>query len=84
MVIDSTIGGQEFPLFDRPDYPPEGHGVLYQNKHQFEKRVAVDIPAGATRLAVTSINAKGGWAVALRLTDYDGYPLPDVTFRLAE
>ncbi len=75
---------REDVVFDRPDYPESGHGVLYQNKYQFEERVPVGLAAGATRLAVTSINAGGAWAFVLRLTDADGFPLPGVRFSLSD
>jgi hypothetical protein len=66
--------------FTRPDYPPVGHGLLFRDKYQFEEHVPVRIPAGRTRLAVTSINSHGVWAFTLRITDRDGYPLEGVRF----
>jgi len=69
-------------VFDRATYPPVGHGILYRDRYQFEGHVPVMIPAGATKLAVTSINAKGSWAWSIRITDRDGYPFDGVRFRL--
>jgi len=71
-------------VFDRPTYPPVGHGQLYRDKYQFEEHVPITIPAGATRLAVTCINAKGSWIFTLRITDRDGYPFEGVRFSLSE
>jgi hypothetical protein len=69
-------------VFDRAAYPPQGHGATHLDRYQFETRVPIRIPAGSTRIAVTTINAKGGWMFTFRITDGDGYPIPALTFNL--
>ncbi len=69
-------------LFDASDYPPRGKGMLYRDKHQFEKHIPFILPAGATQLSVTSLNSHGGWVFSLRLTGEDDVPFSDVKFRL--
>lgn len=69
-------------VFDASDYPPRGKGMLYLDKHQFEKRVPFTLPQGKTRLTVTSANSHGGWVFALRITDEHDIPFSDVRFRL--
>ena len=69
-------------LFDASDYPPRGKGMLYRDKHQFEKHIPFTLPAGTTPLSVTSLNSHGGWVFSLRLTGEDDVPFSDVKFRL--
>jgi hypothetical protein len=69
-------------VFSRPDYPPVGHGAFFRDRYQFEEHVPLTIPAGSTRLAVTSINSHGVWLFTLRITDRDGYPLEGLRFRI--
>lgn len=71
-------------VFDHRTYPPEGHGLLFRDRYLFEERVAVSIPQGESRLAVTCINSHGAWGFNMRFTDADGFPLDDVTFGLPE
>lgn len=72
------LGGEV--VFNRATYPPRGHGAFYRGRYQFEETTPIRIPAGRTRLDVTSINARGGWIWAFRITDADGYPIPDIRF----
>ena len=67
-------------MFDRADYPPEGHGAQFRDKYQFEEVVKVRLPEGRTRLAATSINLRDVWQFQLRITDADGYPIEGITF----
>ena len=69
-------------LFDASDYPSRGKGMLYRDKHQFEKHIPFTLPAGTTPLSVTSLNSHGGWVFSLRLTGEDDVPFSDVKFRL--
>jgi hypothetical protein len=69
-------------IFDASVYPPRGKGMLYQDKHQFEKRVPFTLPKGRSQLSVTSLNSHGGWVFSLRITDEDDIPFQDVRFRL--
>lgn len=69
-------------IFDASDYPPRGKGMLYRDKHQFEKRVPFTLPKGRSQLSVTSLNSHGGWVFSLRITDEDDIPFQDVRFRL--
>ncbi|NOS70272.1 MAG: hypothetical protein HOP33_10115 [Verrucomicrobia bacterium] len=69
-------------IFDASDYPPRGKGMLYRDKHQFEKRVSFTLPKGRSQLSVTSLNSHGGWVFALRITDENDIPFQDVRFRL--
>ena len=39
-------------------------------------------PKGATRLPVTTMNLRGKWVYAPRLTGANGIPFEDVKFRL--
>ncbi|OQB40803.1 MAG: hypothetical protein BWY06_01045 [Candidatus Latescibacteria bacterium ADurb.Bin168] len=71
-------------VFDRASYPERGHGAMYLDRYQFEAKVPIHIPAGVTRINVTTINAKGGWMYTFRITDADGYPLPDLKFSLED
>jgi len=71
-------------VFSRPDYPPQGHGLFYLDRYLFEEHVPVSIPAGATRITVTEINARGLWQWAFRITDRDGYPFEGVRFTMSE
>jgi hypothetical protein len=65
---------------DHRTYPPEGHGLLFRDRYQFEERVPVVVPRGESRLAVTSINSHGSWGFALRLTDSTGFPVQGIRF----
>jgi len=56
--------------------------MLYQDKHQFEKRVPFTLPKGRSQLSVTSLNSHGGWVFSLRITDANDIPFQDVRFRL--
>jgi len=69
-------------LFDAREYPPRGKGLLYRDKYQFERRIPFILPAGKSRLAVTSINSHGNWLFSLRITGEDDIPFRDVRFRL--
>ncbi len=69
-------------IFDGSDYPPRGKGMLYRDKHQFEKRVPFTLPKGKSQLSVTSLNSHGGWVFALRITGENDLPFQDVRFRL--
>jgi hypothetical protein len=69
-------------IFNASDYPPRGKGMLYLDKHQFEKRVPFTLPKGRSQLSVTSLNSHGGWVFALRITDEHDIPFQDVRFRL--
>jgi hypothetical protein len=69
-------------VFDALQYPPKGKGMVYQDKFLFEKQIRVTIPKGVTRLSVTTMNLRGKWVYALRLTDPHGIPFEDVKFRL--
>ncbi len=69
-------------VFDALQYPPKGKGMVYRDKYLFEKQIPITIPKGATRLAVTSMNLRGKWVFSLRITDDNGIPFDDVTFRL--
>ncbi|MEI2727306.1 MAG: hypothetical protein V9H26_28560 [Verrucomicrobiota bacterium] len=69
-------------IFDASDYPPRGKGMLYRDKHQFEKRIPFTLPKGRSQLSVTSLNSHGGWVFALRITDDKDIPFQDVRFRL--
>ena len=46
-----------------------------------EKRIPVEIPAGRTRLTVTTMNTTGLWIYCLRFTGDQGVPMPDLKFR---
>jgi len=69
-------------VFDRATYPPKGHGAQFRDRYLFEERFEVTLPAGATRLGVTTINSHGSWSFNLRVTDAEGYPIEGVTFGL--
>ncbi|MBI3849707.1 MAG: hypothetical protein HY298_05370 [Verrucomicrobia bacterium] len=69
-------------IFDASDYPPRGKGMLYLDKHQFEKRIAFTLPKGKSQLSVTSLNLRGKWEFSLRITDENDIPFQDVRFRL--
>ena len=69
-------------VFDRAAYPERGHGAQFKDRYLFEERVEITLPAGATRLGVTSINSHGSWTFNLRITDVDGFPIDGVTFGL--
>jgi hypothetical protein len=69
-------------VFDHAEYPENGHGAQFRDRYLFEERTEITLPAGATRLGVTSINSHGSWAFNLRITDVDGFPLEGVTFGL--
>lgn len=69
-------------LFDARTYPSRGKGLLFRDKHQFEKRIPFTLPAGESRLSVTSINSHGNWLFALRITGEDDVPFRDLKFRL--
>ena len=69
-------------IFDASNYPPRGKGMLYRDKHQFEKRVPFTLPKGKSQLSVTSLTSHGGWVFALRITDENDLPFQDVRFRL--
>ena len=69
-------------VFDHPDYPERGHGLLYNDRYNFEDHVPVEIPKGESLLLVTSINLHGSWGVNLRIADQDGFPLDGVSFSL--
>ena len=68
-------------VFDRADYPPKGKGFLYKDKYQFEARAPITLEPGCTRLSVLSLNGRGSWVFALRLTDQNDLPLEGVQFR---
>ena len=68
-------------VFDRGDYPPKGKGFLYRDKYQYETKVPITLEPGGTRLSVLSLNGRGNWAFALRLTDQNDLPLEGVQFR---
>jgi hypothetical protein len=74
------LGGKV--ILDALQYPPKGKGMVYRDKFLFEKQIPVTIPKGATRLAVTTMNLRGKWVYAVRLTDTNGIPFDDVKFRL--
>lgn len=67
---------------DHFQYPKRGHGLQYRDRFLFEEKVPVKIPKGESRLAVTSVNAGGGWGFDLRLADQDSFPLDGVRFTL--
>jgi len=69
-------------VFDRAEYPPEGHGFQYRDRYCFEDRVRVRLPRGTSKLFVTSINSHGNWIFSLRLTGEDGIPPAGLQFRL--
>ncbi len=69
-------------VFDRAEYPQNGHGAQFRDRYLFEERAEITLPAGATRLGVTSINSHGSWTFNLRITDVDGFPIEGVTFGL--
>lgn len=69
-------------IFDASDYPPRGKGMLYQDKHQFEKRVPFTLPKGRSQLSVNSLNLRGNWLFSIRITDENDIPFQDVRFRL--
>ena len=71
-------------VFDRRAYPERGHGLLYRDRYNFEETIPVKIPAGESRLAVTSINQRASWGVNLRLTDENGWPIDTLTFALPD
>ncbi len=73
--------GEEL-VFDRADYPPEGHGAVYRDRYQFEETVRVHLPFGRTKLSATSINLKDVWQFHVRVTDVDGYPLEGIGFSM--
>lgn len=69
-------------VFNHPEYPERGHGVLFKDRYNFETRVPIVLPQGENLLVVASINAKGSWGVNLRLADENGFPLDGVSFSL--
>ncbi len=69
-------------VFDKSNYPPRGKGILYHDKHQFEVRVPVKLEKGASRLSVLSLNLRGAWIFALRITDEQDLPIDGLQFRL--
>ncbi len=69
-------------IFDSLSYPPKGKGMVYRDKFLFEKQIPVTIPKGSTPLVVTTMNLRGKWVFALRLTGPDGIPFDDIQFRL--
>ncbi|MBI2422684.1 MAG: hypothetical protein HYV27_07630 [Candidatus Hydrogenedentes bacterium] len=71
-------------IFDQRSYPERGHGMLYRDRYDFETQVPIALPQGKSRLAVLSINQKGGWGVNLRITDKDGWPLSGLRFSLPQ
>ncbi len=71
-------------VFDHPQYPERGKGWITGDRYFFEESIPVTIPAGTTRLSVTSINSHGKWTYTLRFTDSDGYPLKGLHFRITE
>ena len=62
-------------VFNHPEYPQRGHGMVFRDKYDFEDHVPIAIPKGESLLMVTSINLKGRWGVNLRLGDENGFPL---------
>jgi hypothetical protein len=68
-------------VLDALDFPPKGKGMVRNDSLLIEKRIPVDIPAGRTRLTITTMNATGLWIYCLRFTDEQGVPLPDLKFR---
>lgn len=71
-------------VLDHRAYPERGHGLLYKDRYNFEDSVPIDLPAGKSRIAITSINQRGSWGVNFRLTDEDGWPIKGVTFALPD
>lgn len=69
-------------LFDARDYPPRGKGMLYRDKHQFEKHIPFTLPKGKSQLSVTDLNSHGNWLFSFRITGEDDIPFKDVSFRL--
>ena len=69
-------------IFDASNYPPRGKGMLYLDKHQFEKRVPFTLPKGRSQLSVMDLNSHGGWVFSVRITDQNDLPFQDVRFRL--
>jgi len=69
-------------VFDHPDYPEKGHGMLFRDRYLFERKIPVTIPEGKSRLAVTSLNLHGVWGFNMRFTDPEGFPLKGITFSL--
>ena len=69
-------------IFDASEYPPRGKGMLYRDKHQFEKRVPFTLPKGRSQLSVTDLNSLGNWLFSLRITDEYDIPFQHVRFRL--
>lgn len=70
-------------VLSRPDYPPGERTGFCRDRYQFDERIPVRVPKGATRLAATIIAAKKSWRFAIRLTDRDGYPFDGVRFSLS-
>ena len=71
-------------VFNHPDYPKQGHGMLFRDRYLFEDKVAITLPQGKSRLSVVSINSHGNWGFNLRITDADGFPLDTVSFSLPD
>jgi len=71
-------------VFDEVPYPPVRHSLRVHDRYQFERRVPVRIPEGATRIVCTPVSYRGGFIYTFRITDEDGYPLPGVRFSLSE
>ena len=69
-------------LFDARNYPQRGKGLLYLDKHQFEKHIPFTLPKGRAQLSVTDLTAHGGGVFSLRITGENNIPFPDLVFRL--
>jgi hypothetical protein len=68
-------------VLDALDFPPKGKGMIRNDSLIIEKRIPLEIPAGRTRLTLTTMNSTGLWIYCLRFTDHQGIPLPDLKFR---
>ncbi len=69
-------------VLDRPDYEPVVHNGFHRDRYQFNERIPVKMPKGATLLVATIIQATEAWRFALRITDADGYPIPGIRFSM--
>ncbi len=68
-------------VLDALEFPANGKGMIRKDSLLIEKRIPVEIPAGRTRLTLTTMNVKGLWIYCVRFTDEHGVPLPDLKFR---